>query len=187
MDKRIEETMVPVLGYEGIYELSSSGSVWLLLERWRNGHTKPVRREMKLNKTGSGYLGLILIKNGIGWRTTVHRLVATHFIPNPMNLPTVNHKDGDKTNNDVSNLEWSSMGDNIRHSFKNGLNKAAEKNRSKLSKPVLQFSISGSLLQEFPSLKEVERQLGFKHPCILHGIKYKKIRYGYYWEYKKTG
>ena len=62
-----------------------------------------------------------LSKNGKWYYRRVHRLVAEAFIPNPNNLPQVNHIDGDKTNNDVSNLEWTSNKDNTQHGYDNNL------------------------------------------------------------------
>lgn len=75
---------------------------------------------------GAGYLSVLVgyfrNKNGkkVGIRKYVHRLVAEAFLPNPENLPQVNHKDFDKTNNTVDNLEWISRADNIQHSHDNG-------------------------------------------------------------------
>lgn len=170
--------------YEGIYEVTDDGRVFLLVERKGYGKSKPIMKEMKLNLVGRGYLGLNLIKNGVSWRTTIHRIVATHFIPNPEHLPVVNHKDGNKLNNHVSNLEWCTVKHNINHAFNTGLNKSTQKNRPSISKPVLQLDLCGNIINEYPSLKEVERKTGFKHPCIWEGIKFKKLRYGYYWKYK---
>ena len=85
-----------VIGYEGLYEVSNMGNV-------RN-----VRRNklLKLTKTYYGYIQVNLYKNGIRTGLRVHRLVAQAFLPNPDNLPEVNHLDEDKTNNRVDNLEW---------------------------------------------------------------------------------
>lgn len=85
-----------VPGYEGLYEVSNKGNV-------RN-----VRRNklLRLQKTNNGYIRVVLSKNRIKTGFQVHRLVALTFIPNPDNLPCVNHKDEDKINNSVNNLEW---------------------------------------------------------------------------------
>lgn len=85
-----------VPGYEGLYEVSNIGNV-------RN-----VRRNtlLKLSKNNYGYIQVWLYKNGIRNRFQVHRIVAQAFLPNIDDLPQVNHKDEDKTNNNVTNLEW---------------------------------------------------------------------------------
>lgn len=82
--------------------------------------------ECKLSDNGAGYLTFPIVsaKNEDGkWRSKreyVHRLVATYFLPNPNNLPQVNHKDCDKSNNNVDNLEWSKRSDNINHAHAMG-------------------------------------------------------------------
>lgn len=85
-----------IIGYEGLYEVSNKGNV-------RN-----VRRNklLKLSKDYYGYIRVSLSKNGIQTGLKVHRLVAQAFIPNPNNLPQVNHRNEDKTDNSVENLEW---------------------------------------------------------------------------------
>lgn len=87
-----------VPGYEGLYEVSNMGNV-------RN-----VRRNtlLRLPKTNNGYIRIVLSKNGIKTGFQVHRIVAQAFLPNPDNLPQVNHKDEVKSNNCVDNLEWCS-------------------------------------------------------------------------------
>lgn len=68
-----------------------------------------------------GYNHVTLYHNGNRYRKLVHRLVAEAFIPNPENKPEVNHKDGNKTNNDISNLEWVTHSENIQHAYDTGL------------------------------------------------------------------
>lgn len=96
-----------VSGYEGRYKVSSHGRVKSFLFS-RDG------RLMKFDYGGNGYARV-----HFQWKKTfiVHRLVAQAFIPNPLNLPTVNHRDGVKVNNYVGNLEWATYSDNMRHSW----------------------------------------------------------------------
>ena len=104
-----------VIGYEGLYEVSNKGNV-------RN-----VRRNklLKLSKNTYGYIQVYLYKNGIRTGLKVHRLVAQAFILNPDNLPEVNHKDEDKTNNRVDNLEFCDHKYNVNygHRTENAINK----------------------------------------------------------------
>lgn len=93
-----------IQGYEGLYEVSSYGRV-KSLERYKsnNGGIQLLKEKiLRPHNTKKGYL-TVQLRNK---RFTVHRLVAQAFIPNPDNLPQVNHKDEDKTNNNVTNLEW---------------------------------------------------------------------------------
>ena len=96
-------------GYEGLYEVSNMGNV-------RN-----VRRNklLRLSKTNNRYIRVSLCKNGIKTGLTVHRLVTEAFLPNPDNLPEVNHKDEDKTNNRVENLEWCDHKYNMNYGTRN--------------------------------------------------------------------
>lgn len=95
------------------YEISSKGSI----------KSKLKNRIMKTWKNNSGYSQISLVDDrGITVKWLVHRLVATAFLPNPINLPYVNHKDGNKQNNEVDNLEWCTCSENILHARKTGLN-----------------------------------------------------------------
>ena len=85
-----------VPGYEGLYEVSNMGNV-------RNVRKNTL---LRLSKDCYGYIQVSLYKNGRRTGLRVHRLVAEIFIPNSENLPMVNHKDEDKSNNRVDNLEW---------------------------------------------------------------------------------
>lgn len=110
MENRVE-IWKDIEGYEGLYQISNMGRVKSLAKQTLCGHRKEqtiFRNEkfLSLRCNKKGYLQVGLSKNGIRKQFTVHRLVAQTFIPNPNNLPQVNHKDENKTNNCIENLEW---------------------------------------------------------------------------------
>ena len=88
--------MVDIQGYEGIYAITSCGKVW----------SYKTKRFLKTHKNAKGYERVYLYKDNIGKRFTIHKLVAMAYIPNSNNLPQVNHKDENRENNSVNNLEW---------------------------------------------------------------------------------
>lgn len=102
-----------VLGYEGLYKVSNLGRI-------------KSRNKLKVQQdNGRGYLVVHLNKNGKPKWHLVHRLVAQAFIDNPQNKPTVNHKDGDRTNNKAINLEWATYSENNSHSYRSNGRKSA--------------------------------------------------------------
>lgn len=115
----IIEEFKPIEGYNGKYYISNTGRVFVTDYRGQK-----VWNEMKARLI-RGYfaVGLRIYKNGRSIQTLhkVHRLVAQHFIPNPENKPTVNHIDGNKQNNIVTNLEWATVAENTRHAYRTGL------------------------------------------------------------------
>ena len=113
-----EEIWRPVVGYEGLYEVSSYGRVRSMdrYVKYSNGRINLHKgRILSPGKDTNGYLQVILTCNGKHKSIKVHRLIVQAFIPNPDNLLEVNHKDEDKTNNSVDNLEWCTRKYNINY------------------------------------------------------------------------
>lgn len=112
-----------VPGYEEMYAISTWGRV-KSLARFRKGKAgKPVRVHEKFRKVffENGYPVVGLMKNSIGKKFGVHRLIALAFIPNPENKPEVNHKNGKKWDFRIKNLEWATRKENAEHASKTGL------------------------------------------------------------------
>ncbi len=103
-----------IQGFEGQYQAGNKGNIKSLERTVMFGHNKRIINEriLKFNRHKSGYLYV-----NVGKKRTVHRLITKAFIPNPYDLPEVNHKDGNKSNNNVSNLEWVTRKENNRHKF----------------------------------------------------------------------
>ena len=179
--KMKKEYWKPVVGYEGLYEVSNWGRV-KSLDRWKssknNSKTFIKGRILKPANDGQGYLQVVLYKNGYKKTFKVHRLVAEAFIPNSDNLPEVNHKDEQKDNNIYTNLEWCDRKYNVNYGT--GLKRMSEK----LSKPVLQYTLDGELVKEWSSARECDRN-GFcsQHvaACCRGELKHHK---GFIWKYK---
>ena len=166
-----EEIWCPIKGYESMYEVSDQGRVKSI------GYGK--ERILKPRRDGGGYLFVTLYKNREHKMCKVHRLVAKTFIPNPDNLPEVNHKDEDKTNNKVSNLEFCDRKYNVNYGT--GIQRMADKK----SKPVLQFTKDGEFVKEWKSTHDVERNLNYSQGNIsqcCNGIR--NSSNGFIWKFK---
>lgn len=158
------------------YQVSNFGRVKSL----KNGK----ERILKPKKHKTGYLHIALFKNGKHYWRLIHRLVAEAFLPNPNNLSDVNHKDENPQNSNLENLEWVDHKTNINYGT--GIERRAKtQTNHQNSKTVFQYNLDGTFIREWPSLKEVQRQLGFNNGSISACCLGKcKTSYGFIWKYK---
>lgn len=152
-----------VKGYENLYEVSENGDV-------RNKKNLVI---ISVAKCNSGYLKVHLYKNNKCTNKYVHRLVAEAFIPNPNKYRCVNHIDGDKLNNDKSNLVWCTHSDNNRHAYVERLKTVSDKmktamkaNGAKRRKAVVQCDMDGAVIREWDSITQVHNVLGISQSNI---------------------
>ena len=164
----MDEIWRDIEGYEGLYQISNKGNVKSLY----NGS----ERILKPRDNGRGYYKIELYNDGVRKYFKLHRLVAQAFIPNPHNLPEINHRDENKKNNCVENLEWIRHIDNCNYGTRN----------ERISRKILQYSRSGEFIREWPSAIEVERLLGIHRVNIAQCCKGKrKSAGGFIWRYKE--
>lgn len=170
-----------IANFEGLYLISNLGHV-KSVERYKrnNAGTQFVNERLRvLTPDKDGYLKVCLSKDGKHYVRSVHRLVAEAFIPNPDNLPVINHKNEDKQDNRVENLEWCTVQYNtmygtgrIRTSMKQG-------------KPVEQLDLDGNVIDEFYSMCVAAKITGVPQPNIhkvCNGVR--RTAGGYKWRYK---
>ena len=163
-----------IKGYEGKYQVSNIGNVKSL--NYNHTHKEKI---LKLGKADSffKYCTVDLFKDGKHNRHFVHRLVAQEFIPNPNNLPQVNHKDGNKLNNKVTNLEWITQSENVKHAYETNLIKHKRK-------AVNQYDLNGRFIKKWNGVREIQRILGYSSGALCDCCKGRqKTAYGYKWEY----
>lgn len=157
--------------YEGYYEISNTGLI-----RSKNG-----LRKLQINY--HGYYYIKLCKNGVHKKFQVHRLVGKTFIPNPHNLPEINHKDENPLNNNVENLEWCDRTYNNNYGTRNaragiGISKAN-------SKKVMRFDRKGNYIDTFESVKKAAEYLGIHYSSIVGCARHKRPSAGgYIWKYE---
>ena len=158
--------MKDVVGYEGLYAVTPEGEVY--------SYKSKKFLKLKINK--GGYLQVGLRKNGERKFYYIHRLVAEAYLPNPENLPQINHKDENKTNNCLQNLEW--CDNKYNHNY--GTINERISNSKKI--PILQYSLNGEFIREWPSATDVGREVNKGISQCLRGKS--KSSYGFIWKYK---
>ncbi len=181
-----------IKGYEGIYEISNYGNVKSLSRIWI-GKTK--KGEDRVNKTKEKLLKqyiqkgkrsnikdtacVLLRANGKNKHYFVHRLVALHFIDNenPTERTQVNHIDGNRLNNNYTNLEWCTAKENVAHAFENNLIKT-QKKVLQIDKETLE------VIQEYSGESEACRYVGVTQGKISRAIKRNGTCKGYVWKWK---
>ena len=156
--------------YRGLYQVSNFGRI-----KSFNYNNNTIIRKLNFNK--QGYVYIMLQKNKKKKMFRVHRLVAHMFIPNPENLPEVNHKDENKENNNVNNLEW------CTHEYNNNYGTKNERHSKKISGEnnywynklggehgssikINQYDKQLNLIKQWNSIMDIERELGFNHTNI---------------------
>lgn len=159
--------MKPIKGYEGYYSIDEYGKIY-------SHHTYNKRQPgyKKTYKGKRGYLVVDLCVKNKRKNLKVHRLVAETFIPNPENKQFVNHKDLNKLNNHVSNLEWTTAKENTRHFFDNGVREYNYKKAPKLTE-----QIALSVLLDNRSNKEIAKTYNIGLSTVIH------IKLGSRWGY----
>lgn len=157
------------------------------LEEWRqirgfpnymvsnHGRVKSLSRDYKYGSHGDmiltttdrrGYRGVTLFRDGKRYRKAVHRLVAEAFIPNPNNLPCVNHKDETRTNNKADNLEW------CTHEYNSQYGTIREKISKGVSRKVAQYTKSGELIKIWESMTSASKNTGVTISSISYSCRY---------------
>ena len=176
----INEIWKPIKGYEGLYEVSNYGRI-RSFDTYRKGRNGSIRfckgRILKFHTHQQGYLYVGLWKNNKHKTYKVHRLVAQAFLPNPHNYPCVNHKDENKTNNNVDNLEWCTYEYNNKYGKMQVI-------KNKQKKPVIQYDLQNNFIREYESIWETG-YFGFDRNKVNMCCRGKrKTHKGFLWRYK---
>lgn len=170
-----------------------------LIEKDGRVFSLKTKKWLKASVGNQGYYGIELANDKGHKRLSVHRLVALTYIPNPNNLPQVNHKDENKLNNDVNNLEWCTRQYNMTYGTlierrvahtdysKPFYRENAIKNGKKVSRPVARYSICGQYIDSFDSAADAKRKLNLTCNHISECASGKRASaHGYVWKYERS-
>lgn len=172
----LQEIWKDISNYKGLYQISNLGRVKSLSKK--SGFLTLKERIMKPIIKDNGYCQIALFKDKKRCRKYIHRLVAEAFIPNPNNYPCINHKDYNKANNNVDNIEWCSYSYNNNYSncqIIAGMSKRI---------PIIQYDLHGNSIKEWESATNAGKELGFNNSLITACCKGRIDKaYGYKWKY----
>lgn len=176
-----------IKNYEGLYQVSNLGNIRSLDHIRKNGENKVCLSKGKILKPGilnTGYSFVVLSKNGKTKGYKVHRLVAETFLKNEKNYKCVNHKDENKQNNNVENLEWCSYLYNNNYGTKKERLKTSQQKRA--GKKVNQYDLNNNFIKEWNCFMDIERHLKKKGAnAVINACCRGKLKtaYGFRWEY----
>lgn len=177
----MQEVWRPVYEFVGLYEVSNWGRVKSVERYVYNSQCGKYHVKEKILKQRTdvyGYSNVNLCKDGVHKRCLVHRLVAEAFLPNPENLPQVNHKDENKLNNRVDNLEW------CTNEYNHNYGSCNERSGKSRRKSVAQYTLTGELVKIWDSPTTIENELGFSRKNISRCASGKRdTAYNFKWSY----
>lgn len=172
----MREIWKDIVGYEGLYSVSNLGRVKSLKRLLNDGRLWKER--ILKPETNHGYLRVRLCDNNGKKHKRVHILVAEAFIPNPNDYPYVNHKDENKSNNRVDNLEWCTA------KYNSNYGSCTFKIAKKLAKPIAQYNLDNEFIQKFKSISDASRKTGFNIAPLSNCCNNKcENAYGYKWRF----
>lgn len=198
------EKWVDVPGYEGYYQVNNYGKVKSLQKTLPcyGGHRTTNERILKSAFDKDGYQKVVLVKDRSKKNWQIHRLLMISFeVPNPYNCSIINHKDENRAHNFIfinpdgtvneklSNLEWCTPKYNSNYGNCKNKQRQARYNNTHQSKPVLQYTLDGTLINEFPSQGQAYRETGvfqsnISMACL--GKSHNNIAHGYIWKFKES-
>lgn len=185
----MKEIWKDIPNFEGLYQISNLGNVKSLKRKVKNKNGYRIIEETILKKqmNNKGYYIINLRKNSSHTFKLVHRLVGVVFLKNKNNYPIINHIDGNKLNNNVSNLEWCTYNHNIKEAYRLKLNKYTNLiNFKNKPKKVLQYDKNNNFINEFNSIREASRITNVCYNSIwLNCCGKQKCAGGYTWKFKE--
>ena len=191
----MEEIWKDIEGYEGLYQVSNLGRVRSLDRYYEKPHprngvpTRYLKRGQIIisHPARNGYMGVVLKVNRVQKNFMVHRLVAKAFVSGYFEGADVNHKDCNRQNNQASNLEWMTRRDNLK--YDNGVTESAmEQIHKSQRRPVIQMTMEGEFIREWPSIHAAHLALNIDSKSITgccRGYYGNKSAGGYRWKFKE--